>query len=123
MKTPISFTETLFPYDFSEYRRWCTGDKNTIQSLLDECGTLGRTVNTYFKQGKLGQNYPEVRYAVHLVKQEGFPKENVVYENYALSLQVLNNLAGKSGLHAREHASFVRYSQTTSSMNSIAYIN
>ena len=96
----MSFQEKPFRYEYEEYQRWCMGDESTIQSLIDVCGDLGRTRETYFRQAKMKQNYPEVRYAVHLVEEEGFHANCIIYENYRLSLQELSKLNGKTGLIA-----------------------
>jgi hypothetical protein len=95
------FKETFFDYDPEEYNSWCDGDQNTITHLLNRCGDLGRTHNTYFRQAKDKQNYPEVRYGVYLVEQEKFPKEGIFYENYTLSLQEICKISGKVGLKAK----------------------
>lgn len=90
----VSFQEKPFPYKYKQYERWCEGDRNIIESLTDVCGSLCRGEDTYIKQAANNQkqNYPEVRYAVHLVEDMGFPKEHIIYENFRLSFQVTNRL-------------------------------
>lgn len=101
MQKSSSFTELLFSYDDAEYQRWRSGDKTTIQALLEQSGPMGRTIETYFNQAGSPHNYPEVRYGGYLVEREDYPKENVFYENYTLSFQSVQNLAKSSIWHAK----------------------
>ena len=96
----LSFREKPFPYDLEQYERWCEGDVKTIESLTTVCGNLCRGPDTYINQKNMGQNFPEVRYAVHLVEDKGFSKEYIIYENFRLSLQVINQLIGGRGPQA-----------------------
>jgi hypothetical protein len=76
----------------------------TIQGLIGRCGTLGRVRDTYVNQarrGKGAQNYPEVRYGVELVEGERFPPESIVYENFTLSLAVLQESRSGPGPRAK----------------------
>lgn len=88
MMRRISFCEEFFEYDADEYRKWCLGDEATIRGLIERCGLLGRGESTYFLQAMQSQNYPEVRYAIHLVENLGFPQEGLFYENFYLSERV-----------------------------------
>ena len=98
----MSFQEKAFPYNYKQYERWCEGDRNTIESLTAVCGYLCRGEDTYINQTTKNQkqNYPEVRYAVHLVEDKGFPKEQIIYENFRLSFQVTNQLIKGKGYQA-----------------------
>jgi len=98
MQTRYEFVETLFPYDPAEFGRWCSGEALTIDGLLDVCGPLGRTRGTYKNQALMGQNYPEVRYAVHLVESEGFASDGIIYENFTFSPRAVATLKGKTSL-------------------------
>lgn len=89
-----SFVETPFFYDSDEYCRWRDGDEGLVRNLVGRCGPLGRSVDTYINQlhsHEGQQNYPEVRYAVHLVESEGFRPECVVYENFRLCSRFLRS--------------------------------
>lgn len=97
----FSFQEKPFPYNFEQYKRWCEGDINIIESLTNVCGNLCRGENTYINQKNISQNYPEVRYAVYLVEDKGFPKNYIIYENFRLSLQVINQLTWGKGPQAK----------------------
>lgn len=81
------FKEELFYYPPAEREPWLHGDESAVRSLLDRCGPLGRTPETYVNQlhSHPGQNYPELRYAVHLVEEQGYPRTSIFYENYRLS--------------------------------------
>ena len=71
----MSFQEKAFPYNYKQYERWCE-EINIIESLTAVCGYLCRGEDTYINQTTKNQkqNYPEVRYAVHLVENHGLPK-------------------------------------------------
>jgi hypothetical protein len=97
----FSFQEKPFPYNFAQYKRWCEGDISIIKSLTNVCGNLCRGENTYINQKNMSQNYPEVRYAVYLVEDKGFPKNYIIYENFRLSLQVINQLIWGKGPRAK----------------------
>lgn len=98
----VSFQEKPFPYNYKQYERWCEGDRNTIESLTAVCGYLCRGEDTYIKQTTKNQkqNYPEVRYAVHLVEDKGFPKEHIIYENFRLSFERTDQLMRGKGPQA-----------------------
>jgi hypothetical protein len=88
-----SFQENLFSYDYNEYNSWYNGDKILIDSLLKVCGNLGQERITYYNQST--QGYPEVKYAIHLVRDKGFDLEYIFYEKYRLSLRYFYELIGK----------------------------
>ena len=96
----FSIREKPFPYNFEQFQRWCKGDMKTIKSLTSKCGSLCRGPDTYINQRNMSQNYPEIRYAVHLVEDKGFSKEYIIYENFRLSLQVVNKLLEGRGPQA-----------------------
>jgi hypothetical protein len=63
--------------------------------MLNRTGHLGRTPDVYCNQPLY--NYAEVKYADILVGR-GWPKENIVFENYHLSGRALRTSSGLHGL-------------------------
>lgn len=97
-----TFNERFFAYDAQEFHRWVAGDTQLIDELLKDTGptTLGKSRESYANQaitGKGSQHYPEVRYALHLIRDQGFLPEHVIYENYHLSGEVIRRTEGTLG--------------------------
>jgi hypothetical protein len=91
--------ERFFAYDAEEFKRWVAGDAQLLDALLKDTGetTLGKSRQSYGNQAKAGkgsQHYPEVRYALHLIRDQGFDPAQVIYENYYLSAEVIRRAEG-----------------------------
>ena len=99
MELTTQIVEKLFPYDPQEYAAWSRGEA-IVNQLVERCGPLTRSVDSYMNQALLAQNYPEVRYAVELVERLGFPRAGLFYENFTLSLDRLEELKHKTGHRA-----------------------
>jgi hypothetical protein len=80
-------------YDTEDFQSWRNRKPNVFDKMLNRTGYLGRTPHVYYNQPHY--NYGEVKYAYILVGR-GWPKENIVYENYYLSGRALRT---SSGLH------------------------
>jgi hypothetical protein len=103
----MKFLEVPFLYADEEYQRWVTKDTDLIDSMLEICKAsgkngatyLGQEKSTYFnqcKQGKGSQHFPEVKFAVHLVKDKGFNPDYIFYEKFRLSQKFFKSLIGKT---------------------------
>jgi hypothetical protein len=88
---PYNFQEILFLYDWNEYQQWITRDIPIRDKLRDKLlkisGYLNQKKGTYYNQYK--QHYPEVKYAGHLIKNDKFNKEFIIYEKFRLSHKFL----------------------------------
>jgi hypothetical protein len=92
-KNPILIPEKPFSYSWKEYEAWTNEDdiirEAKIKSLLKVSGYLGKNKSNFFNQAKPGkgkQHFPEVKYAGHLVKNEGFQKKYLTLEKFTFSL-------------------------------------
>lgn len=98
--TTIDLHEKVFEYDVDERAAWCGTDTAKREEILAVTGDLGRSRGTYSKQAKDGQNYPEVRYAMHLIVDAGFPRGSVIYENFLVSATAMK-ATGERSLYKR----------------------
>lgn len=87
-KITYIFQEIPLQYDWNEYQQWKTGDVPVRDQLLKISGYLRQKKETYYRQ--VSQHYPEVKYAGHLVKNENFNKDYIIYEKFRLSHKFLN---------------------------------
>jgi hypothetical protein len=113
-----SFPEIPFLYDLDEYKNWTSENdiirNKQIESLLDISGNLCNNRSIYVNQAKKGkgsQHYPEVKFATHLIVDEGFNKECIIYQKYTLSLKEASRLYNEIDLSKINKSNLMGYTK------------
>jgi hypothetical protein len=69
-KISMFVQENPFQYEDKEYKDWRSDDEKVRRKIRDSflkvCGPLGKD-SEHYHGNQIDQNYPEMRYAVHLV--------------------------------------------------------
>jgi hypothetical protein len=118
-KSEQTLLEKYIEYDYEEYQIWINENDTIrikiIDAILKQCGykksdniIFNMSRSAFYNQSKRGngpntgaQHYPEVSYARILMERDGFQKEFIIYENYYLSQERIDNIKSPTGNKAQ----------------------